>query len=81
MSFQKVCDSRLRWYGHETRIYQERTVKKLLGSTPIGRRPRGRPRTRWRDYVEDLSSVVLKLGSTEPQGFGEAVAGVRLRSE
>ena len=27
------------------------------------------------------SAVVLKLGSTEPQGFGEAVAGVRLRSE
>ena len=26
-------------------------------------------------------SVVLKLGSTEPQGFSEAVAGVRLRSE
>ena len=25
--------------------------------------------------------VVLKLGSTEPQGFAEAVAGVRLRSE
>ena len=25
--------------------------------------------------------VVLKLGSTEPQGFGEAVAGVRPRSE
>ena len=25
--------------------------------------------------------VVLKLGSTEPQGFGEAVAGVRLRSD
>ena len=28
-----------------------------------------------------VSAVVLKLGSTEPQGFGEAVAGVRLRSE
>ena len=26
-------------------------------------------------------AVVLKLGSTEPQGFDEAVAGVRLRSE
>ena len=26
-------------------------------------------------------AVVLKLGSIEPQGFGEAVAGVRLRSE
>ena len=26
-------------------------------------------------------ALVLKQGSTEPQGFGEAVAGVRLRSE
>ena len=47
--------SQLRWYGHVTRISQERTAKKLLCSTPIGRRPRGRPRTRWQDYVEDLS--------------------------
>ena len=47
--------SQLRWYGHVTRIYQERTAKKLLCSTPIGRRPRGRPRTRWQDYAEDLS--------------------------
>ena len=31
--------------------------------------------------IEWHSAVVLKLGSTEPQGFGEAVAGVRLRSE
>ena len=30
---------------------------------------------------ETFRAVVLKLGSTEPQGFGEAVAGVRLRSE
>ena len=47
--------SQLRWYGHVTRMSQERTAKKLLCSTPIGRRPRGRPRTRWRDYVEDFS--------------------------
>ena len=47
--------SQLRWYGHVTRMSQERTATKLLCSTPIGRRPRGRPRTRWRDYVEDLS--------------------------
>ena len=30
---------------------------------------------------KDSTPVVLKLGSTEPQGFGEAVAEVRLRSE
>ena len=47
--------SQLRWYGHVTRMSQKRTAKKLLCSTPIGRRPRGRPRTRWRKYVEDLS--------------------------
>ena len=46
--------SQLRWYGHVTRMSQERTAKKLLCSTPIGQSPRGCPRTRWRDYV-DLS--------------------------
>ena len=30
----------LHWYGHVTRMYQERTAKKLLYSTPIGRRSR-----------------------------------------
>ena len=46
--------SQLRWYGHVTRMSQERTARQLLYSTPNGRRPRGRPRTRWQDYVEDL---------------------------
>ena len=31
--------SQLRWYGHVTRMPRERTAKKLLCSTPIGRRP------------------------------------------
>ena len=47
--------SQLRWYEHVTRMSQESTAKKMLCSTPIGRRPRGRPKTRWRDYVEDFS--------------------------
>ena len=38
--------SQLRWYGHVTRMSQERRAKKLLCSTPIGRKPRGRPRSR-----------------------------------
>ena len=46
--------SQLRWYGHVTRMTQDRTAKQLLYSTPIGRRPLGHPRTRWRDYIEDL---------------------------
>ena len=47
--------SQLRWYEHVTRMYLEKTAKKLLCSTPIGRWPRGRSRTRWRDSAEDLS--------------------------
>ena len=35
--------SQLRWCRHMTRMSQERTAKKLLCSTPIGRKPRGRP--------------------------------------
>ena len=54
--------SQLRWYGHVTRMSQERTAKKLLCSTPIRRRPTGRPRTRWRDYV-DLSWSLCCRGS------------------
>ena len=37
--------SQLRWYGHVTRMSQQRIAKKLPCSTPIGRMPRGRPRT------------------------------------
>ena len=37
--------SQLRWYGHVTRMFQERTAKKLLCSTPISRRPGCHPRT------------------------------------
>ena len=33
------------------------------------------------EKAKSIRTVVLKLGSTEPQGFGEAVVGVRLRSE
>ena len=43
--------SQLRWYGYLTRISRERTAKRLLCSTPIGRRPRGCTRTQWRDYI------------------------------
>ena len=41
----RLKKSQLRWYGYVTRMSQERTDKKLLCSTPIARKPRGRPRT------------------------------------
>ena len=47
--------SQLRWYGHVTRIFYERTSKQLMDALPSAKRPRGQPRTRWQNYVEDLA--------------------------
>ena len=33
----------------------ERTAKQLMDALPSGKRPKRRPRARWRNYVEDLA--------------------------
>ncbi len=45
----------LRWLGHLFRMPPGRLPGKLFWARPTGRRPRGRPRTRWRDYVSRLA--------------------------
>jgi len=46
---------------------QVRIANKSFGlqSTPTGKRPRGRPRTRWRDYISDLAWSRLCLEPAE----------------
>ena len=36
-----------------------------LQSTPMGKRPRGRPRTRWRDFISDLAWSCLGVERAE----------------
>ncbi|KAI3362770.1 hypothetical protein L3Q82_001822 [Scortum barcoo] len=43
--------SQLRWLGHLFRMPPGRLPREVFQACPTGRRPRGRPRTRWRDYV------------------------------
>ena len=50
--FSKLKD--LRWFGHVSRMPQKRLSKQALLAKANGRRPVGRPRTRWTDYIEDL---------------------------
>ena len=51
----RIEQLQLRWYGHVTRMSHERKAKQLMNALPSGKRPRGRPRTRWWNYVEDLT--------------------------
>ena len=83
---------RLRWLGHVGRMVDCRLPKRMLFGQVLGRRPRGRPRKRWRDIVQvDLDTMFSarqgRFGrydwSSVCQDRGtwrQLVAGVRTRS-
>ncbi|KAK3542716.1 hypothetical protein QTP70_000099 [Hemibagrus guttatus] len=45
----------LRWLGHLFRMPPGRLPGEVFWACPTGKRPQGRPRTRWRDYVSRLA--------------------------
>ena len=47
-----IRSARIRWLGHTLRCDPERYPPKVFQERMEGRRPRGRPRKRWRDVVE-----------------------------
>ena len=47
--------SQLRWFGHVSKMPHERLSKQAKVS---GKRPVGRPRTRWLDYIKVLVGTV-----------------------
>jgi hypothetical protein len=57
--------SQLRWYGHVCRMPHERLTWQIFNSRPQGVRPRGRPRTRWVDYVQNLAWSRLRTPPEE----------------
>ena len=48
----KDRESRLRWLGHVHRKEQESNLRQVMDMEIPGRRPRGRPRGRWRDLAD-----------------------------
>lgn len=57
--------SQLRWFGHLVRMPSGRLPWEVFRACPTGRRPRGRPRTRWRDYIIRLTWERLGVPSEE----------------
>ena len=47
--------SQWRWFGHLTRMLPGSLPGEVFRPRPTGRRPPGRPRTRWRDCVSRLA--------------------------
>ena len=63
----------LRWFGQLMRMPPGRLPREVFLARPTGRRPRGRPRTRWRGYISSLSRERLGIPQSELAG----VAGER----
>ena len=49
------------WNGHVTQMSHKQRAKQLTDALLSGKRPRGQPRTRWRNYVEDLARSRLEI--------------------
>jgi hypothetical protein len=57
---RQVKSRRMRWMGHVARIREERKVCKVLVGKSEGKRPLGRPRHRWEDWIRmDIGEIGL----------------------
>lgn len=50
----RIKRSQFRWFGHQVRMPPRRLPVQLYRAHPTERRPRGRLRTHWKDYISRL---------------------------
>ncbi|KAI3359832.1 hypothetical protein L3Q82_013828, partial [Scortum barcoo] len=74
--------SQLRWLGHLFQMPPGRLPREVFQACPTGRRPRGRPRTRWRDYVSrtGLGTPRGPPGRAGGSVWGEGSLGISAQS-
>ncbi|KAK3566589.1 hypothetical protein QTP86_001091 [Hemibagrus guttatus] len=68
----------LRWLRHLFRMPPGRLPGEVFRACPTGKRPRGRPRTRWRDYVFRLAWECLGV---PPEELEEVAREREIRSD
>ncbi|KAK5868011.1 hypothetical protein PBY51_012458 [Eleginops maclovinus] len=61
----RVERSQLRWFRHLVRMPPGRLPREVFQARPAGKRPRGRPRTRWRVYISSLAWERLGIPQSE----------------
>ena len=61
----RIERSQLRWFGHVSRMLQKRLAKQALLAKASGRRPVGRPKTKWTNNIEDRGWNRLGLHLSE----------------
>ena len=65
---RRIERSRLRWFGHLSRMPQERLAIQALLAKENRKKLVGRPRTRWTDYIKShAAAVVAKSHAAAPQ--------------
>jgi hypothetical protein len=53
-----IKSRRMRWAGHVARMGETRNACRILVGKPEGKRPLGRPRSRWVDSIKmDLTEI------------------------
>ena len=66
----KVSNLRLRWYGHMQRMEENNEVRSVVDTRVPGKRPRGRPRGRWVDYVRmDMQELRITPEDAQDRTF------------
>ena len=59
-----IKSRRLRWAGHVARMEEGRSDFNILKGKPTGKRPLGRPRSRWEDNIRmDLKEIGINAGN------------------
>ena len=77
----RIERSQLRWFGHVSRMPQERLPKQALEAQLNTKRPVGRPRRRWSEQIEDLAWNRLGLRPNELKAVVEDRGVWRLNLE
>lgn len=67
----RIQSSQRRWFGKGIRMPPGCLPLEVFWARPTGRTPRGRPRTRWRDYTSVLGMPQDLRGLTEKRCCGE----------